>query len=159
MKNYKIFIIIALAVPGFFIARAQYTRKPLERKKIIHKGTTYLADGVTGSGTISKKRFDSLIALPVISRDSSGVERPVIEFVFSYAERALYEDSTGRPVVMTDYFSTTCPGGKLSDDWVKVIRDKSKKGDTAYIDEVTAVYPDTLHTRFYTTPVKLVITE
>ena len=131
----------------------------MEPKKIVHKGTTYLADGTINGGTISKRKFDSLIALPVISRDTSGVDRSVVEFVFSYAERALYEDSTGRPLVMTDHFSTPCPGGKLPDDWVKIIREKSKKGDTVYIEEVMAAYPDKLHTRFYTTPIKLVITE
>jgi len=158
MKNYRLFIVIA-AVFGFFIPGAQYTKQPIERKKIVHKGTTYLADGVTTGGTISKRKFDSLIALPIISRDTTGADRAVVEFIFSYSERALYEDSTGRPVVMTDHYATPSAGGKLPDDWIKIIRTKTKKGDTAYIDDITAIYPDSIHTRFNTAPIKLVITE
>ena len=158
MKKRTLPVILLLAFAGGLVAQTT-KNQPKEKKKIVHRGTSYLAGGNITSGTISKKAFDSLIALPLIAKDTLGNERQVVDFVFSYAERGLYEDSTGRPMIVTDYLSVSCPGGRLPDEWVKMLHDRSKRGDTAYVDEVLAVYPDKVQTRFYTTPIKLVITE
>lgn len=158
MKKRTLPVILLLAFAGGLVAQTT-KNQPKEKKKIVHRGSSYLAGGNIGSGTISKRVFDSLISLPLVAKDTMGYERQVVDFVFSFAERGLYEDSTGRPMIVTDYLSVNCPGGKLPEEWIKMLHDRSKRGDTVYVDEVMAIYPDKVQTRFYTTPIKLVIAE
>ncbi len=129
-------------------------------KKVVYSGISYMGDRQTRSGTISKQKFDALIALPLFSRDSNGVEYPVSDFSFTYAERALYQDTTGASMITTDYFSTTCPGGKLPEDWVKIMQERSKPGDTAFFDHITTI--DSLKGKsrmFITKAIQLIITK
>lgn len=127
-------------------------------KKVVYSGSSFMGDHQTQSGTVSKEKFDALIALPLYAKDSNGVEYQVSDFSFTYAERALYQDSTGVPMVTTDYYSTTCPGGRLSEDWVKNIQERSKPGDTAFFDHITTIDSAKGKPRmFITTAIQLVI--
>jgi hypothetical protein len=157
MKKRIIPVLLLLGLSYGLLAQAQKS-EPKPKKKIIPKGEAYLAGGNISSGNISKQAFDSLIQLPLIAKDTQGNLRPVIDFQFSFAERALYEDSTGRPVIMTDYYSVACPDGKLPAEWIKMLHERAKNGDTVYVDEIMSYYPDTKNTRFYTKPLKLIIT-
>lgn len=136
----------------------QAKKKPDGKKKIVHKGKTYLMNG-TGSGTISKRLFDSLINFNLMSRDTQNREHPVVQYTFTYAERGIFEDSTGKLKIMTDYYSVESDKGKLPEYWLRNIRERSKEGDTAMFFEVLSTYGDSLRTRFYTEPLKLIITE
>jgi hypothetical protein len=129
-------------------------------KKIVYSGSSYMGDHQTQSGSVSKEKFDALITLPLFAKDSNGVEHQVSDFSFTYAERALYQDSTGVPIITTDYFSTTCPGGRLSEDWIKNIQERSKPGDTAYFDYITTIDSTKGKPKmFITTPIQLVISK
>lgn len=131
-----------------------------QEKKVVYSGQSYMGDKQTQSGSISKQQFDALIKLPLMAKENSGKEWQVTDFSFTYAERAMYQDTLGNPFITTDYFSTNCPGGKLSDDWIKNITERSKPGDTAYFDRITTVDSTEGKARlFITEPIKLVITK
>ncbi len=138
---------------------AQAQKPQPQKKKVTFKGKSYLYGGLIGSGKISKKMFDSLIAYPLVTKDTNGNPRQVIQFMFSYSERGLYEDSTGKPRIMTDHYFTESVNGKLPDDWIPNVRAYSKGGDTVLFYDIMSAYPDSLRTRFYTEPLKLVLTD
>lgn len=156
MKKYLIGLIMTGIIFGTLAFQVQ--KKPIEKKKVVHKGKTYLLNG-TGSGKISKKMFDSLISYNLIARDSQNREHPVIQFTFTYAERGAYEDTTGRLRIMTDYNSIESEQGKLPDFWMRNLKERSKAGDTAIFSEVLSTYQDSLRARFYAEPLKLIITD
>lgn len=156
MKKYLIGLIMTGVTFGTLAFQVQ--KKPVEQKKIVHKGKTYLFNGI-GNGKISKKLLDSLLNYNLIARDTQNREHPVIQFTFTYAERGAYEDSTGKLRIMTDYYSIESEKGKLPDFWMRNLRERSKAGDTAIFSEVLSTYQDSLRTRFYTEPLKLIITD
>jgi hypothetical protein len=134
--------------------------KPKEqKKKIVYKGSTFLAGGIYGNGKIPAKVFDSLVRLPLISKDSANVTHPVIEYSFTYAERGAYEDSTGKLQIMTDYFTTISDKGLLPDYYLNSLKDRIKYGDTVYYSEVIGRLSDSLGSHYYSTPIKLILTE
>src|SRR6185312_4021812 len=92
------------------------------------------------SGKISKHVFDSLIGYGLIAKDSANKEHPVVQYTFTYAERGAYEDSTGRLKIMTDYQTIESDKGKLPEFWTKLLKERTKGGDTATFTEITAVY-------------------
>jgi hypothetical protein len=156
MKKYLIGLIMTGIIFGTLAFQVQ--KKPVEKKKIVHKGKTYLFNGM-GNGKISKKMFDSLLDYNLIARDTQNREHPVIQYTFTYAERGAYEDSTGKLRIMTDYYSMDSEKGKLPDYWARSIKERSKAGDTAMFFEVLSTYQDSLRTRFYAEPLKLIITD
>jgi hypothetical protein len=156
MKKYLIGLMMIGIV--FSTLAFQVQKKPVEKKKIVHKGKTYLFNG-TSNGSISKKMFDSLLNYNLVARDTQNREHPVIQYTFTYAERGAYEDSTGKLRIMTDYYSVESEKGKLPDYWINSIRERSKAGDTAMFYEVLSTYQDSLRTRFYSEPLKLIITD
>ncbi|WP_118951836.1 hypothetical protein [Taibaiella helva] len=155
MKKYLAVLGIIGISMGVVASTAQ---KPQVGKKK-YKGKAFLAGGTIGSGKISKKLFDSLIAYPLAGLDTANKERAVASFMFSYAERGVYEDSTGKLRIMADYYATESTKGKLADDWVAQIRTRSKQGDTAFFFDIKGSYGDSLHTRFPVEPITLIITE
>lgn len=124
------------------------------------KGNAFLSGGQYGTGNIPLATFDALIGKAPIAKDSLGRECAVHSFDLTFAERGIFEDSTGRLTIMTDYYTTKSEDGKLDSFWVKELQYRAKIGDTVYMDNIVATYPDTaaLH-YFYTYPLKLVITE
>ncbi len=165
MRKYVFPVIIIALAGAFSLAQAQQRKaqpslqKAEPPKKITHKGKAFLSDGKTSSGTINKRVFDSLIAYPLVAKDTLGREHQVIGYTFSYSERGLYEDSTGKLRIMADFYSTASENGKLPDFWLQNIRERSKGGDTAYFDQVISKYADTGKSFFYVQPLKLIITE
>lgn len=129
----------------FFIGMAMMSMMPDEGKK--NKTTTikpYLGYSDYSGGIISKKVFDSLLRQGVKAKDSAGTFYKVVEFTFGYGERNLYEDSTGKLVILTDYVSEICTGDTLSTIFQNyVFRDnRTKSGDTAYFDRIKLQLPD-----------------
>ncbi len=127
-------------------------------------GTTLLNDQVTNGGYISKADFDKLMLQPFWVKDStSGKVYPVAGFSFTYAERGLYEDTTGKPLVITDYAGTESTSQLLPEYYTRELLNRSKSGDTAVISNVVYKFQglDKNNKKFedlgYGTPVKLII--
>ena len=107
--------------------------------KIVH---AYLGRSDYNNGDISKRTFDSLLRQGLTARDAQGTMLKVDGFTFSYAERNLYEDSVGKLMVLTDFFSEFCPGDTVSRGVSLNIYYKTKPGDTAYFDNIKVLLPD-----------------
>ncbi len=107
--------------------------------KIVH---AYLGRSDYNSGDISKRTFDSLLKQGLTAKDAEGNRLKVDGFTFSYAERNLYEDSVGKLMVLTDFFSEFCPGDTVSRGVSLNIYYKTKPGDTAYFDNIKVLLPE-----------------
>lgn len=92
--------------------------------------------------TLGKESFDSLIALPLCGKDSSHTVFPIQGFEIIYAERGLYQDSAGLPIIFTDYTTMQCTGNTLSKNWVDLFKERSYKGDTVFIENIKVLGND-----------------
>lgn len=122
---------------GFSIAE-QNDRDSARKSKYI----SYLGCAITDSAAIDKNMFDQLVSLPLCAKDSAESYCKVQSFEVTYAERGLYQDSTGLPIVVTDYTQFNCKGDTIPKSWVEVFRERSYKGDTIFIDKIIARSPD-----------------
>lgn len=159
MKRYLVGAVIVSIMACVVAVQAQNRGQQPAKKKVVFQGKTFLSGGQFGTGKISKKMFDSLLGYGLVAKDTQNVLRPVISFTFSYAERGVYEDSTGKPGIMTDYYSVESHNGRIPETWLKNLRERSKRGDTATFNEVLASYQDSTRKRFHTEPLKLIITD
>ncbi len=57
-------------------------------------------------------------------------------FEFTYAERGMYEDSAGNPLMVVDYLTEFCPGDTLTKNIKTLLPSRVKRGDTAYIANI-----------------------
>lgn len=139
MNRVKIFFPAVLSVMLWGAVTHGQT-KSKKGEKVHYQGETFL-QGRVGNGTISKKMLDSLIRLPLVSSDSLGRLQPVTSFKLTWAELALYEDSTGRPLIMADYYEAFSDEETftVAQPWLDLILNRSKPGDTLTFSYVTAV--------------------
>lgn len=153
-------ICVAIILCCVWAVQAQKSQPQSQaRKKVVYKGRSFLQGGQYGDGRIPKRVFDSLIAYALVSKDSLQQEHTVDYFMFSYAERGAFEDSTGKLRVMTDYYATASDKGKLPPDWLSSIRERSKAGDTASFYNIVYYSKDTTKGPVHSAPIKLIITD
>lgn len=88
---------------------------------------------------VSKTDFDRLLKQGLTAKDSSGRPMQFHGFMFTYGERNLYEDSIGNLIVLTDLMAEYCFGDSLASNISASLFQRSKAGDTAYIDDVQLV--------------------
>jgi hypothetical protein len=106
------------------------------------KYVSYLGCEATDAQPIPTQQFLSLIQKPLCVKDSAGRLCKVQQFELSYAERGLYQDSTGLPMVVTEYSGTNCKGDTIPKAWQLIFGERGYKGDTIIIDNVIATAPD-----------------
>ncbi|HNB80820.1 MAG TPA: hypothetical protein PLP14_01910 [Chitinophagaceae bacterium] len=104
--------------------------------------TVYLSCNETLQGFLSKQVFDSVIQYPLCAKDSLKQTYQVQSFDMTYAERGLYQDSSGLPIVFTDYSQAQFTGNQFSPQWIRSFRERSYRGDTVYIENVKVLGPD-----------------
>ena len=101
-----------------------------------YKGDTFLADQQTGSGNVSVKNFLSLIKDSVVAKDSRDDSfYTTTSFRLRYAQRGLFEDEAGNPLITTDYSFDVCDGAVDTGLYSELGR-KAKPGDTVFIESV-----------------------
>lgn len=88
---------------------------------------------------VSKKDFDRLLKQGLTAKDSSGQPMKFHGFMFTYGERNLYEDSVGNLIILTDLLAEYCFGDTLASNISLSLYQRSKAGDTAYIDDIQLV--------------------
>lgn len=101
-----------------------------------------LGHSEASGGKIPKSVFDSLLKQGITAKDSLGNLFQVQGFYFSYGERSLYEDSIGNLIVMTDYLTEFCPGDTISSAIAHTLFTRTKRGDTAYFDNIKVISQD-----------------
>lgn len=106
------------------------------KKKVYYPVVLGLSD--RSGGTIPKQLFDSLLRQGVRAQDTAG---QVSGFMFNYKERNIYEDSVGNIIVLTDLLTEYCPGDTLTPGISNSIYLRTKKGDTAYFDNIRLTLP------------------
>jgi hypothetical protein len=106
---------------------------------VIMYPTVYLGHSNFSGGNIKKAEFDRLLKEGLTSKDSSGNKYKVLGFEFNYAERQLFEDSAGNLKVMTEIVFEYCPGDTITSGVSASIYERTKPGDTVYINKVKVV--------------------
>lgn len=104
--------------------------------------TSYLGCSMTDEKAVSREAFEALIDLPLCAKDTGKNHCKIQSFQITYAERGLYQDSTGLPIVVTDYSSVKCIGDTIPMAWRTIFHQRSYKGDTIYFDKIIAKTPD-----------------
>ena len=107
-----------------------------------YKYKMYLACAQSGNQDMPKAEFDRLIAQPFCARDTNMNPVTIQNFEILYAERGLYQDSSGLPIIFTDYIKIPCQGNQLKQAWVDYFLERSYKGDTVYIEQVKVLGAD-----------------
>ena len=92
-----------------------------------------------GDVMLTKNEFDSLLAQGLTAKDSAGNPLIFHGFMFTYGERNLYEDEVGKLMILTDLLGEYCPGDTLTRNITASLFERSKRGDTAYIENVQLV--------------------
>ncbi len=138
VKLNRILVAVAMLTAGVLWAQDKKTVPPPPVKRI----PVYLGNSGMMGGVMSKKQFDQLLQLGLTSKDSLGKSYQVEGFMLTYAERNLYEDSIGNLMYMTDLFSESFKGDTVSSYWLSQLKDRSKTGDTVYIDQITVRSPE-----------------
>ncbi len=105
-------------------------------KKKGFRPDVYLGNGTANGGKYTVPEFSALLKRGIHSQDSVGNKYKIIGFNFNYAERKLYEDSTGELAMLVDYSSEFCLGDTVSKAISETIYERLKGGDTVYIDKV-----------------------
>ena len=87
----------------------------------------------------TKSNLDNLLKQGLTSHDSTGKKYKVVSFDFTYVERNLYEDEVGNLMVTPEYLTEHCNGDTLRSIISASIYDRTKAGDTVFIDNVMVV--------------------
>lgn len=106
------------------------------------KYKAYFGCTYTDSFQISVNEFKQLIHKPLCVKDSVGNLIKVESFEIIYAERGLYQDDEGLPIIVTDYSNVACTGDTIPKKWIQNFNERSYKGDTVYFDRVRLRTPD-----------------
>ncbi len=109
----------------------------LAKKPVIYP--VVLGNSELSGGTISKQIFDSLLRQGIKPVDT---EAKVAGFLFNYKERNIYEDSVGNLIPVTDLLMEYCPGDTLTPTISSSIYFRTKRGDTAFFDDIRVIWPD-----------------
>lgn len=106
------------------------------KKATIYRPRVYLGQSEFAGGDITTQQFTSLMKQGLKSVDSTGKSLKVVDFMFSYAERSMFEDEQEQLKVMTEVSSEYCIGDTLSPIISSNIYERIKRGDTVYFEHI-----------------------
>lgn len=127
-----------LAIGVYAQEKDDKNKKPPKPKPV----PVYLGNSSIDSGLVSKRTFDSLIRQGLTAKDSAGHPYNVNSFFMTFCERAVYEDSVGNLMLMTDYLSEYCFDSKLKEYQLNVLLERTKKGDTVIFEDIKLTSAD-----------------
>lgn len=111
--------------------------KPVEKQYEIILGNT----GDTFS-YIPAKQVDSFLRLPVHLKAKDGTLFSATAYEVLYSEWGLFEDTTGREKIMTEYYSMSVIGDTIPGFFRENLSALAKAGDTLTIYKVWAKKPN-----------------
>ncbi|QLH46298.1 MAG: hypothetical protein HWD58_12090 [Bacteroidota bacterium] len=127
-------VFLGLGLLGF----CAFTPGPEQRPKLKYAWRAFFGCMVEDSSSVEKNAFDILVGKKLCAKDSAGNLLTVESFTITYAERGLYQDSTGLPIIITEYSTAECKGDTIPAQWIADFRERSYRGDTVYFDRVMA---------------------
>lgn len=132
----KLLIVVLVSIG--LIAWAQNPKKqaPIKPVEKLYN-ITFGAKGDTFT-YINKQHVDSIIRMPIQLIDKAGERYTATAFDVIYAEWGVYEDSTGRDKIMTEYYTLNVNGSQLPSFFADNISSLAKAGDTLTIYRVFA---------------------
>ena len=138
MKKYL--LLALLAGISLTVAYAQNTKKKGVEiaKKEGPKTITGIPLSWGGKALLESEKVNAALLRDLMQKSltvTSGIGS-INGFSFTYAERAMYEDSLGNPLPLTDYMTEYCFGDTLSKNIKLLLPAKVKAGDTVYIADV-----------------------
>ena len=104
---------------------------PISTKYKAYFGCVY-----TDNIQIDAQTFKQLMQQPLCAKDSASNMFKVKSFEITYAERGLYQDEEGLPVIVTDYTTESFTGDTLTSYWKKNFNERLYKGDTVFFERV-----------------------
>lgn len=106
--------------------------------------------------TIKAAKADSLLKQHFYIKDTkSNKTMPVLGFELLYAERGLFEDSTGRPIILTEYYQTQSPSDTVAAYFLRSLQDMYKPGDTIKIQNIFGKVGD----KYFNVPNHVIVIE
>jgi len=132
-------VLVLLVAVTKLVAQQAKDSAPHKAAHKIFRPPTYLGNSDYCRGTIRKAELDQLLKQGISCHDSTGRKYKVLGFDFTYAERNLYEDSVGNLEVLSEYLNEHCPGDTLAASISATIYDRTKAGDTVFVDNVLVV--------------------
>ncbi len=113
-------------------------------------GCTY-----TDNITVDAATFKKMMMQPLCAKDSASNVFKVKSFEITYAERGLYQDDEGLPIIFTDYSADSFIGDTLNSVWKKRFDESLYKGDTIYFESIICMVAEKKN--FLCKPLKVVI--
>lgn len=126
---------IPLLLAGLFVLFSAQTKK----EHLEEDGYVLFSDG-RYTDSISVEKFLINMGKPLSVVNNANDTYSVVNYRFSYAERGLYEDPTGKPFIDAEYL-TGFYESKMDTPMLMEMFRRAKPGDTAYIEEVKYIVP------------------
>ena len=130
MKNKKLHLFLLL-LAGFSIVSFDGQKEAVSTRRKAFFGCTY-----SDNSPIDVNTFKQMMMLPLCAKDSNNNIYKVRSFTVTYAERGLYQDDEGLPIIVTDYSSDNFNGDTLTPYWKNSFNERLYKGDTVYFERV-----------------------
>jgi hypothetical protein len=89
---------------------------------------------VSKGGKLTKANFLNYIQAPFCAVDSANRTLQVESFDFTYCEKQLSEDSTGREIIVTECIGDNISSASLSKKWIDNFNERAFKGDSIVFD-------------------------
>ncbi len=96
----------------------------------------YLGCTYTDNILLDVNTFKKMMSQPLCAKDSASNVFKVKSFEITYAERGLYQDDEGLPIIFTDYSADSFTGDTLNSVWKKRFDESLYKGDTVYFEQI-----------------------
>ena len=94
-------------------------------------GCTYSDNVIIDAAT-----FKQMMQKPLCAKDSVNNIIPIKSFELIYAESGLYQDSTGLPIIYTDYTNDIFVGDTINTYWKNNFNERLYRGDTIIFDRI-----------------------
>jgi hypothetical protein len=107
-----------------------------QKEPVSSRYKAFFGCSYTDISTIDANTFKQMMTQPLCAKDSSNTVYKVKSFTVTYAERGLYQDDEGLPIIVTDYSSDNFTGDTLNTLWKNNFNERLYKGDTVYFERV-----------------------
>lgn len=105
--------------------------------------------------SLETNTFKEFMKRPFCAKYSNNNFFKVNSFELMYAERGLYQDDEGLPIIYTDYTSDRFVGDTLNAYWKNIFSQRLYKDDTVYFEKITCIAADNKH--YECKPIKIIL--